>query len=152
MLDEVAGREAFRLALDYLSDRSAFERCAQLERRDVAFDVPHPPAHVRVDRKPAVAHSDHPLAERRKIDLLQLEIVGGRKSFRAALEVPGAGHSCLLQGKLEIGWRRPQKRTRPQGDCAAGSWSSLLWGGSALYRLSDRCLRSCGSVSAGPSR
>ena len=92
MQHEVSRSKAFRLALDDFADRSAIHRLVELEGRDVALHVVHPPAHVGVDRKPAVAHADHAVAERREIDLLQLEIVGGRHPLRAALQVPGAGH------------------------------------------------------------
>ena len=66
VLDEVAGGEAVGLALDDLADRAAFHRLADLERRDVAFHVVHPAAHVGVDRQPAVADPDHAVAERRE--------------------------------------------------------------------------------------
>ncbi len=78
MLHQIAGREAVGVAVDDLADRAAVHRLAELEWRDVAFHVVHPAAHVGVDRQPVVPDPDHARAERRELDVLQLEIVGGR--------------------------------------------------------------------------
>ena len=100
VLDEVAGREARGLAGDDLADGAAVHRLAELERGDVALHVVHPPAHVRIDREPMVADMHHAVAERRKRNVLQLEILSRGKPLRTAHQVPGTGHLHLLLPSL----------------------------------------------------
>ena len=93
---KASGLQSGRLGIDHFANRSALHRRVERERRHIAFDVVHAAAHVGVDRQPAVADPDHPVAERRLFKFLEVEVVGGWKPFRAALQMPGAGHCDFL--------------------------------------------------------
>jgi hypothetical protein len=96
VLHQVARFQPLGLALDDLADRSAIHRLAYLKRRNVAFHIVHPAAHVRVDGEPQVAHPHGPVFERREIELLELEILGFGHSLWAAFQMPCARHDLLL--------------------------------------------------------
>ena len=122
VLDEVARREALGLALDHLADRAAVHRLAELERRDVAFHVVHPAAHVGVDRQPLVADADHAVAERR-----QRRSPSARNCRRSACRC-GRLFRCQARAIVRsscrasrIGARRArQERPGGEGDGTAG--------------------------------
>ena len=108
--DEVTRCEALRAALHDFADRTAFQWLPDLEWRDVAFHVVHPPAHVRVDAQPPVANAHAAFGELGQGHILELEVVMGRHAGRAALEVPGAGH----RGSPSCGRsHKPKRKARP---------------------------------------
>ena len=119
MADQVARREGVAPAFDDYAERSAVHRRVQRERRDVGFGIVHPPAHVRIDREPQVAHPHHAVVERRRRDLLQLEIGRCRHSLRAVLEVPGARHLPSSLAKKD-----PARKGMP-GRVGSASWGRL---------------------------
>src|SRR5439155_20991652 len=128
VLGKVAGSEALRPAFDDLADRAAVHRLAELERRDVAFHVVHPPAHVRIDREPKIADANHAVGERWERDLTQLEIVVRGKPLRAADQVPCARHARFL----------PQKRPGGEGDRTAGPRLASVKQRQLSYRSAQR--------------
>ena len=85
------------------------------ERRNIAFHVVHPAAHVGVDRQPAVAHADHAVAERRQRDLLQLEIVGGRHALAGGSSDARRGPYLFLLLLAHSGRRGSKKDPAAKG-------------------------------------
>ena len=64
MLDEVAGLEAVVPGLLDDTDGIAFERLADLERRDIARAVDHAAAHIGIDRHPQRLDEELAVGER----------------------------------------------------------------------------------------
>src|SRR5207237_4105513 len=108
-------------ALDDLADGAAFQRLAYLKRRNVAFHVVHPSAHVRGDRRPQVLDAQLAVFDPRQVDLPKLEILEGRHAARAALEVPGAGHLRSISPSVQRKGRGWGARSAPTRAVTASS-------------------------------
>ncbi len=113
--DEVARLEARVTALDDLADRASLERRIERERRNIAFHVVHPAAHVGIDREPAIGDVNHPVAKLGKLKGLQLEIRGCRQAFRSPHEMPGTGHDGFLPNCVRSGPRPNGQQTKGPG-------------------------------------
>ena len=83
VLHHVTGLQAIGVAFDHFADRAALHRRADLERRDIAFHIVHPAAHIGIDRQPAVGDANLPFAKAWRLDRDQLEIRIGRHPLRA---------------------------------------------------------------------
>ena len=77
---------------DDLADGGAFERLADLKRRDVRPDVVHAAAHVRVDGHVEVADEHLAVGRRRRLDPDEREVVGGRPAPGTRRERDHGGH------------------------------------------------------------
>ncbi len=103
MADHVAWFEVCVAGLLDHADRSAGQRLADLERRDIARGIDHAPAHVRINRHPQVADQQLAVGGVVKHGFDKLEIVFGRKAARAALQadfIRGDAHICSPFGNI----------------------------------------------------
>ncbi len=92
MLHHVTDRDALGLALDHFADRAALHRLAQRKRRNVRFHVVHPPAHIGIDRQPAIGNADVAILQSGGGHFDQRKIGCDGHAVRAGVQSPGAGH------------------------------------------------------------
>ncbi len=103
MADQIARLEAIDGGLLNHTDGSAFERLADLERRDVAQAVDHAAAHIGIDRHPERCGQELADSGSGEATLDKFKILRTRQAGRAALQMDFAGcngHGNLLYRNL----------------------------------------------------
>jgi hypothetical protein len=75
------------LRSDDSSDRTPFQRLADLKWRDVGFGVIHSPTHVRIDREKHIAHEHFSGIWLTNFDGCKREVVQGGLPLRTAGKV-----------------------------------------------------------------
>src|SRR5690606_21019442 len=73
--------EVGMLRLDDLADAATLHGFAQLKRCNVALPLPHPPAHIGVDREPFILNQELSILHRWHVEFYKFKIVCGRHSL-----------------------------------------------------------------------
>jgi hypothetical protein len=107
MLHHIADSKPLGAALDHFADRAALHRLAERKGRNVGFHVVHAPAHIRIDRQPAIGNAHVAFVQSGRGQIDQFEIARHGHAVGAGFQAPGAGHQHSSIVFSKVGYAVP---------------------------------------------